>query len=166
MLTSHHRGHAQGDLGWRLVLPRPQDCPPQLSQLHVDCFVPGSVSRDLGGPPIGIRLWQGAMHGAAVPEASVDVDSRSRPGEGDVDGTSKLPGHGPGDSVAKPSSMQESTNRELRTVVPSSDGAHATCHLGRGGAGVRSRIPTSRLVHRAKAASPKPASTIEGGTTW
>jgi hypothetical protein len=57
-----------------LMFPDSEDPPSQLPQALVAIAIPRLVLVDLLPPPIAIRLWLGAMHWAAMPEASVYED--------------------------------------------------------------------------------------------
>jgi len=67
-----------------LVLPEPEDGPAQSPELPGLFFVPLPVYSDLVLPELAVGLRRPVALGAAVPEAAVDKDDQSLPGERNV----------------------------------------------------------------------------------
>ena len=67
-----------------VVLPESQYYPPRLGQFTVRALVATTVRFELGGPPLAVRLREGSVRWTSMPEAPVDVDRDSCPGEDHV----------------------------------------------------------------------------------
>ena len=69
------------DRDWVFVFPEPKHGPAALSEDRVNTSIPFAIGLDLGSPPVPVRFRCGAVHGAPVPETSVeeDDDSPARP---------------------------------------------------------------------------------------
>jgi hypothetical protein len=78
---AHDRDHV-------FVFPESHDRPPALLQLARCLGVSASIALDLGGPELGVRLSDGVMLRAAMPEAPVDEDREPQSGKHDVGGPS------------------------------------------------------------------------------
>jgi hypothetical protein len=66
------------------MLPNPNDQPASLRETPIRIFVPFLVRFDLATPEFGIRFRPSTVHGAAVPEASINENSDTGRNKGQV----------------------------------------------------------------------------------
>lgn len=75
------RGDAAGQV---VMLPYPHDSPTRSVEPCVDRVVTGDVPIELAGPVVRVGPRFGAVHGAPMPEATINEDSETIPREHDV----------------------------------------------------------------------------------
>ena len=69
-----HEAHLVGDFQRVLVFPVAKDEPPGGKEVIVGLTIPHLVAVDLVSPVNGVCLWLAIVVGAAMPEATIDVD--------------------------------------------------------------------------------------------
>ena len=60
-----------------VVLPEPQNDPPSLAKFAIRALIATPVRIELGCPPLSVRLREGSVRWASMPETPVDVDGDS-----------------------------------------------------------------------------------------
>lgn len=104
----------------RLVLPDPDNGPPEKGKSLICVPVAESVSLELLQPPLGVGLGYRPMLGAAMPEAAVHQDDKACARECNVDATSWQSWNAVLDSIAQTKSVQLTAQTDLgHSIRPS-----------------------------------------------
>lgn len=130
--------HVSDDLDI-LVLPHVHRLPPDNGQGGVRATVALRSCRQLGGPPLGVRLRRDEVNGAGVPEATVDEHRQPCPHEHNVGASGKVTAMQP---IADASVVQGRPQGDLGLRVPGLLPRHEPAHRLGGRSGT-----TTRLTH-------------------
>lgn len=103
--------------GGLLVLPDDYNPPAQLRQANVRVLVTGLVGLELGLPPRCVRLRGSPVYRASMPEARVNEHCDPRPGEHDVDLSSRTGEEPLVQSVPEPTRMELTPKLHLSAGV-------------------------------------------------
>ena len=121
-----------GSLFKVLVLPEACDVPSRLLESFIGVPVASLVSLDLCSPVGGVLLWPGPMDRATMPEAAVDEDRHTFPGENDIDLSANTGENASLHAVPESASMQRRSEMHLRLRSSLPSGAHPRpCGCGR-----------------------------------
>ena len=122
------RCYARGSFVGILVLPDPDDGPPQSGQAFIRVAVPTHVCLKLGSPPFGVALRPGSVDRAPVPEATIHKHGDTLLREDHV-GRPRGPRQQPTlQSEAQSHAVQGRAERPLGIVVSSARALHAVGH--------------------------------------
>jgi len=124
-----------------LVLPETQNTPSQFYERTIGLPITLDVACQLRPPVVGVGLRPSSMHGTAVPEAAVDEDRHSLPGEDDVCTGPQRRSQSEVDTVAPTARMQALPHCQLWARVTSAIRSHGVAGSNRTRPGHDCRLP-------------------------
>ena len=111
-------GDAIGGKCYFFVLPDPDYPPTCRCQLKICVAIACLVACDLPVPPLAVRTWSLVVQWTAVPEATVQIDSKPSACEGHVDGSTVVAGNLQLNAVPQAPTMQLGPQELLGCRVP------------------------------------------------